>query len=344
VSQAVFPLFGPLLVFAVALPLSAGIAKLLLAILDRLGRSSSALDSHQGVRYVLLVASSGAPLAWFFSASLHQAETGDSPGVCAVGHASDAYCPEAALFALALVLCAALFALPRLLREQLALPTSASQRARDAAARVTALIHKRPSLTPLVGRIDIRDVLAVPIATLGIVRPRVVARSSFVEDLDDEALAGALHHELEHVAGRDPLRYFVAWWALAVNPVGRFVLDKELARWMLAREVHCDRDAVLDGAGAPALAQAIVTAARPLSSQHLHPALGSSDAEMLKLRVDLLLSYTERSPVRGGGQPALRVACFFLAAIIVLPHGGSTGALDVVHTACESAVASITSP
>ena len=340
-SEAVFPLLGPLLVFTVVLPLSAAVTKLLLAIVDRLDGSGE-LHTHQGTRYVLLVASSGAPLAWFFSASLHQAETGRSTSVCAVGHTLDAFCPEAAFFALALVLCAALLALPRLLREQLALPSSPSARARAAAVRVLAVVRARPALSRLVGRIDVRDDLAVPVATVGIARPRVLARTSLVETLDDDALAAALHHELEHVSSRDPLRYFVVWWALAVNPIGRFLLDKELARWLLAREVHCDRDAVLDGAHAPALAQAIVTAARRAAPYPV-ASLGSNDAGALKLRVSLLLAYAERAPGRcGQRQPALRLLCCFLFVVVVLPHRGATHALDVLHAATEGAVAVIT--
>lgn len=339
-KEGVFPLVGPLFVFAVVLPLAALVARVLLEAFERFGRAGG-LHANQGLRYVLLVASSGAPLLWFVSASLHQAETGLSAPVCIATHAHEALCPEAALFALALVVCAALFAAPRLLREQLAATTATSSSARRTQSRLEALVLARPALALLRDRIAVRDDVAVPIATVGIVSPRVLVATSFAEALDDDALAGALHHELEHVGGRDPLRYFVAWWALAVNPFGRFLLDRELSRWLLAREVHCDREAVIDGAGAPALAHALVTAARP-SVAALLPELGSADGAALKLRVGLLLAYAEHAPHRCCRQPALRFALLALLFSLMLPHASGTHALDAVHIASEHAVSMLT--
>jgi beta-lactamase regulating signal transducer with metallopeptidase domain len=340
VKEAVFPLVGPLFVFAIALPVAAAIVRLVLEAIERLGRTRG-LHAHQGLRYVLLVASSGVPLVWFISASLHQAETGESAPVCIATHAHEALCPEAALFALALVAIAALFAAPRLLREQLASAASTSPAARRAAVRIAAVIATRPALRDLRRRVSVNDEAAVPIATVGILSPRVVVRVAFASALDDDALAGALHHELEHVRGRDPLRYFIAWWALAVNPFGRWLLERELSRWLLAREVHCDREAVLDGAGAPALAHALVTAARPFGA-HTRAALGAADPATLKLRVELLLAYADRAPHRCCRQPALRFALAALLFAVVLPHGGGTHALDAVHVASEQTVSFLT--
>ncbi|HMI92306.1 MAG TPA: hypothetical protein VK509_13110, partial [Polyangiales bacterium] len=304
------------------------------------------LHTHQGLRYVLLVASSGAPLAWFISASLHQAESGREAEVCIATHAHEALCPEAALFALALVVCAGLFALPRLLREQLVNRPSTSPAALRTAARITGIIAARKALQPLRKRIYVRDDASAPIATVGIALPRVIVRGSFADALDDDALAGALHHELEHVRDRDPFRYFLVWWALALNPLGRRFLDKELSAWLLAREVHCDREAVLEGAAASALAQALVTAARrmPIAALALQPALGTTDAASLRLRVELLLAYADHAPHRCCRQPVLRFALVALLLALVLPHSVGTSALDVVHIASEQAVSIFTGP
>jgi len=337
--EAVFPLVGPLLVFAVALPLAAILTRLLLAAIGRWSEQGG-LHAHQGLRYVLLVGSSGAPLVWFISASLHQAESGRSSEVCIATHAHEALCREAALFALALVVCAGLFAMPRLLREQLANRASTSPDALRVGARIAAIAGAHAALRALRRRVVVRDEASAPIATVGIASPRVVVRTSFADALDDDALAGALHHELEHVRDRDPFRYFVAWWALAVNPLGRRFLDKELSRWLLAREVHCDREAVLGGATAPALAQALITAARP--GMAFVPALGATDASTLRLRVELLLAYADRAPHRCCRQPALRFAMAALLLAIVLPHSVGTSALDVVHIASEQAVSIFT--
>jgi beta-lactamase regulating signal transducer with metallopeptidase domain len=338
-SEAIFPLLGSVLVFVVVLPLAALLAKLLLAAVDR-SATRTELHTHHCLRYVLLVGSSAAPLAWFVSASLHQAETGRSTSACTLPHASETFCPEAAFFALALATCAALFALPRFLRDRPVVRAAQTQRERRAACRLRSLMRQRPRLMALTNRLDVRDGLTTPIRTTGIIRPRVVVATSFVEKLDDEALAAALHHEFEHVRDGDPLRYLVAWWALAVNPIGRVLLDKELSRWVLAREVHCDREAVLSGASAAALAHAIVTAARPMAGSP-SPALGEADAPVLALRINLLLAYSERRPKRCCRQPALRFALCAILLVALLPHGGSTGALDAVHVITESAIALI---
>jgi beta-lactamase regulating signal transducer with metallopeptidase domain len=334
VSEAVFPLLGPLLVFLVVLPAAAIVVKIALVVLDR-WCDGGELHTYQGLRYVLLVASGIGPIGWFLSASLHQAESGRSSSICSASHAANAFCPEAEFFALALVCSAAAFATFRLRRRTTSRP-SASLRAQRAAVRILKLVRSRPSLAMLVGRIDVFDDLEVPIGTLGMLRPRVAVRTDFAEELDSEALAGALLHEIEHVRDRDPLRYFVAYLALAVNPIGRLLLDKELAWWLLAREVHCDREAVLDGAYAAALAQAIVIAARP-PSLHLVPGLGPTDSLAVKLRVNLLLAYDEHGPHQCCRQPVLRFALCALLFVVLLPHAGSTGALDAVHMASERA-------
>ena len=326
-----FPLLGPLIVFGVALPCVALAVKLLLLA----ARRREGLHLRLRLRYVLLVASSGVPLVWLISAGLHQAESGRIVEVCLAPHGPDAMCLEAISFALALVGLSALFALPRLIWEQVLLRGSTSPAAVAASERVARLVRERPQLEPLAGRCVVRDSLRHTIVTVGIVSPRVVVRTSFVAELDDEALTAVLHHELEHVVGRDPLRYFVAWWALAINPIGRWILNGELARWVLAREIHCDREAVLAGASAPALAHSLVRGSRPAAG--VVPALSSGSLASLRLRVGLLLAYAEQPPVGCCRGPALRVAVGLLALVFLLPHGAGTGLLDVLHAASERA-------
>jgi beta-lactamase regulating signal transducer with metallopeptidase domain len=155
-----------------------------------------------------------------------------------------------------------------------------------------------------------------------------------MERLDDEALVGALHHELEHVRGRDPLRYAVAGWALSVNPWGRFLLEHELDEWLLGRELYCDREAVRKGASAPAIAHAIVTAARPMAPPPM-AALGTTSFEALKLRVQVLLAYAEQPPQPSRKQPGFAAAVLAMIALALLPHAGATGVLDAVHVIAE---------
>jgi Zn-dependent protease with chaperone function len=339
VKEAIFPLLGPVLVFALALPASALLARLLLRGLSRLERTDGVHAKH-GIRYAILVLSSSVPLAWFISASLHQVETGANVLVCSLEHAPEAFCPEAAYFSLALLVLAASVALPRLAREQFLLRPSASPRAARLRSRVLQLAAKREGLRGLVQRLVVTDEARTPIATVGVLHPRVVVQASFAERLDDESLAGALHHELVHLRARDPLRYFLLWWALAVNPLGRFLLKADHARWLLGREAHCDRAAVIAGASPIALAQALVVAARPPArGLTLSAALGDVHVDAMKLRVDLLFAYADRMPVGCCRQPALRLVAAFLVLVLVLPHQGGTQALDIVHQASETAVA-----
>ena len=333
-SEAIFPLLGPLLVFAFVLPLSALCAKVLLRLFARIDAGRHSLAS---VRYALLVGSSAVPLAWFVSASLHQTESGESAAVCSAVHAPEAFCAEAAYFSLGLCALALAFALPRLLREQFMQRASESDRARDLERRLARLLAENAGLCALRGRVIASDSSWAPIATVGILSPRVVVKTAFAAALDDEALASALFHELEHVEHRDPLRYFVAWWALAVNPLGRFQLRGEHARWQLERETACDREAVAGGASAAALAQALLTAARAGGSSAFQAALGSPELEAVKLRLELLLAHADRRPRRCPRDPAARLLFASLLCAVALPHGAGTQPLDAIHIASERA-------
>ena len=334
-TEAMFPLLGPLLVFGLTLPIAALLVKLVLLIVRR-NEASTGLHAHLRLRYTLLVASSGVPMAWLISAALHQAESGRSALTCTAWHGPDGLCFEAGYFALVLLVLAGVFAVPRLVREQFALRPSSGPGARRTRERIARLVCLRPELGGLERRFVVRDALDTSICTIGVLRPRVVIRTSFAEALDDDSLAAALHHEHAHVMGRDPLRYFAAWWALAVNPVGRWLLEGEFARWRLAREIHCDREAVLAGASASALAHSLVRAARPRVDGAV-PALGLASPSALRLRVGLLLAYADQPPKHCCRGPALRLAILPIALAFVLPHRVGTELLDVVHSTSERA-------
>lgn len=341
-NEAVFPILGPLIVIALVLPASALSAKLLLLALSRWG-SEPSLHVHQGLRYAILVLSSAVPLAWFISASLHQAETGRSVLVCTAEHSPSGDCAEAAYFSLALSGVALLIGVPRMLWNRLVLRGSKTQRALAAQARVQRIIGEHARLAPLNGRVLTLDQASAPIATIGLLAPRVVLQSAFAESLDDESLAGALYHELQHFLELDPLRYFVGWWALAVNPLGSWLLRGDYARWLLAREAHCDRHAVLAGACPTALAKALVVAARP-PTRPLLATLGSPEVEAVRLRLGLLLAYADRAPRRCSHGPGLRLVVAALVLVLALPHGGGTHALDALHAATERGLAFVAGP
>ena len=161
--------------------------------------------------------------------------------------------------------------------------------------------------------------------------------TQFAAALSDEALASALGHENEHVRALDPLRYFVLKLALAVNPFGKFLLAPHAARWKVAREAHCDREAVIHGATPLSLAEAIVRAARPGQES---VALGTGDMNVVKFRVRLLLAFAERSPMRccNEGRSAIHIALALVFLALLLPHRAGTEPLDVLHSSAEQAL------
>jgi beta-lactamase regulating signal transducer with metallopeptidase domain len=333
-TEAALPLLGTAIIFGIVLPLSALSARAILWTLACF--QTSGLHRFGALRYALLVGSTAIPLAWFISACLHQAETGTAAGVCMVPDPPGVLCPEVAALAGMLVLLVAVTALPRVVLERRALRGSRSAEALAARERIEQLARRHADLLPILAGLVITERADEPIATLGVLRPRVVIDASFAARLDEDALLAALKHEAEHARNWDPLRYFLAWWAVSINPVGTWLLGPELRRWILGQEIHCDREAVLNGASAPALAQALVQAARfPAGSGC--PALRAADAQILRLRVGLLMAYADRHPQRWGRVPALRFALAGLLVALVIPHQFDDGALDALHRASESA-------
>ncbi|MEZ4369744.1 MAG: M48 family metalloprotease [Polyangiaceae bacterium] len=333
-SEAAFPLLGPVLVLGVALPLSALFARLLLSALRRLGSSRDSILT--GARYWILVGSSALPIVWFVSASIHQAEPNQPHAVCAIVHHAERWCAEPALFSLALSLMVALWALPRVLLER-----RLASRGQAPGARLTALLAAEPALGELRGRVRVTDSAGPALVTVGLIWPRVVVQRRLVDQLDDAALRAALAHEAAHVRMRDPLRYLLLWWALALNPLGRWILGDERARWLFDRESRCDLDAVEGGACGAALAHALVIAARtPVADTSA--GLGSGSLALIKLRVQLLLAYAGSPASSSSGERRLQRwfaggFCLLCAAIALLPHGSGTLPLDLVHEATEAA-------
>lgn len=330
-NEAAFPLLGPVLVLGVALPLAAAIARLLLVGIRRLEgkRDLSAL------RYWTLVGSSALPVIWFVSASIHQAEPDQPHEVCAVVHHAERWCAEPALFSLALSLLVALWAVPRVVFEW-----RLAARGQVPGKRLALLLERHAFLRDLRGRVRVTEDPSPALVTLGLVRPRIVVSRGVLDELDDSALVAALAHEAGHVRQRDPVRYLLLWWALALNPLGRWLLGAERARWLFERETRCDLEAVQHGACGAALAQALIVAARtPVPVQSA--GLGSGALALIKLRVELLLGYsggTGSCVSREERLQRLSACCFLGLSVLIalLPHGSGTLPLDLIHEITEA--------
>ncbi len=334
-SEAAFPLLGTAFVVLAVLPAFALFAKAGLAILERkeLGGPLHALH----LRYALLTGSSALPIAWLLSAGLHQAETGKSVLVCLFDHGTGALCFEPGFFAL--MLASATLALSLgVIRKRQVIGVSSTEESREVLARAVRLVARNPALAQLDGRLAVTEDDGFTLGTHGLLKPRVFIGAAFATRLSDDMLESALGHEARHVRSLDPLRYLLLHLALAVNPLGRFLLEPHAARWMAAREAHCDREAVIHGAAPLPLADAIIRAARPNVRGAV--ALGAGDTAVLQLRVGLLLAFAERAPAHccRANTSGFPMTLALLLITLLLPHETGIAALDLLHTGTEHAV------
>ena len=333
-NEVGFPLLGAAFVVLVVLPLCALAAKLGLMLLER-DEAGGPLHGFN-LRYLLLTGSGALPMAWLISAGLHQAEQGAVAIACLFDHATD-ICLEPAAFA-AVLSVGAIGCWAHTLAGRTTASVSKTPRARALLRRLETIIASHPSLSSLVGRLRVTETPDFALGTQGMTHPMIFVGVSYAEALSEDALAGALGHESEHVRAFDPLRYLVLELALAMNPFGRKLLAPHAYRWLAAREAHCDREAVLRGSLPLALAEAIVQAAKPSPNQAV--ALGARDTTLLRFRVGLLFAFSEQRPHRccHRGFSAFPIAMLLLLVTLFLPHETGTEALDALHTSAEHAL------
>ena len=102
---------------------------------------------------------------------------------------------------------------------------------------------------------------ALPIAVVGLGKPRAVFDPALAHLLDTDAVGAALAHEEAHRRHRDPLRIALAQLAVDLQwpwPQAR----RRVASWREALEEARDDEAICDGAHPDDLAAAIIGAAR----------------------------------------------------------------------------------
>lgn len=125
-----------------------------------------------------------------------------------------------------------------------------------------------------------------PIATVGLLRCRVVVSDEFENAASPEVLAAARAHEAAHARRRDPLRIWLAQIAVDLQwPVPH--ARRRFHRWALALEMRRDDEAVLGGASPTALAESIILAARlsrPWSARCTAGITGQGDGLALRVR------------------------------------------------------------
>ncbi len=104
-------------------------------------------------------------------------------------------------------------------------------------------------------------------ATIGILFPRVKIAAGFRDRLDGAALAAAVGHELAHARHRDPLRLWLAQFAVDLSWPAH-PAQTRLRAWRRALELARDEEARRAGVEGEDLASALMAALRV--SQH-HP-------------------------------------------------------------------------
>ncbi len=335
-NELVFPVVGALLIFLVVVPLLTLAARGTIALLPMSGNQLSAQERPW--RFLLVVGPTLGPLLWLISASIHQSEGGAPLTACIVDHLGGELCRDVVLFGLILFSVLGYGVVRRARRERRATvrPVTASADWAAASARVRDVCQWNLTLAGFGERIRVVEHGLAPACTRGLLRPRVELEAALITRLADDELEATLLHEVEHAHARDPLRFFIAHVALSINPLGT-LLASELARYHFAREALCDKHAVQRCADPLALARSIVSVATPVGVPASVPALGGHGIHGIRLRVQLLLSYSAKWPGPAQRRTPLGVLTTLITLVAVAPHLMGAGPLDIFHHGVERA-------
>lgn len=332
-NELVFAASALLVLFGGAIPLATLLAKALLVLRRRRAPEITAYGSSTG--YMTVTAPVVLPCLWLVSAALHQSEPGGALGACLQDHVWGPICVGAASVAVTIALFALVAALttPGVLWRSARRGASRSLRAQR--QRLSRVATGDPRLQPWLDRWIIVTGDVPPACVRGFVRPRVELSADYVDEIDDDMLRAVLLHEAEHVRCGDPLRGLVAEVALRLNPLSGLLRD-EFARWRLAREVACDRHALVLGADRGALAQALVSGARFGTASATAPAMHSTQRDAVELRVRLVLD-GDRPDCGCGSRRGVVRALAMVLAVVVWPHVLGSEPLDSFHRVIDGA-------
>jgi beta-lactamase regulating signal transducer with metallopeptidase domain len=99
------------------------------------------------------------------------------------------------------------------------------------------------------------------IATIGLIRPRIVIAPELAQFLDERALRAALAHERAHVRHWDPLRIWIAQFVTDLQWPW-FSAQRRFEIWLAALEHARDDEARAEGVDGADLAAALVASIR----------------------------------------------------------------------------------
>ena len=326
-AELVFPIAALALTLVVIMPALTVFTRRVLARCR--ARAGSWTEFGSGSTYAWLVAPTVIPLVWLTSSALHEVEAGAALRSCFIDH-SEPTCIDTFLLVALLVVGAIVLLARETMRAHAGDPPTTLGRSHPAAARVRDVVARHPALADL--RIQVVRGSAIPVYTTGLLAPRILVDSCFVQRADTSMLLSALLHERAHIAGRDTLRVFLGRLCLSANPWGA-LLRPDFERWRHAREAWCDGDAVEQGGEPLALAQSIVHAARfdCVDTRGAVAMLCGHDHQAVKLRVMLLMDRPRRTARTAGHLVLLAVVLLSAAA----PHVDGLQLLSTFHFEVE---------
>lgn len=170
----------------------------------------------------------------------------------------------------------------------------------------------------------LRPVGGYSIATVGLIRPRVVLAPELAQSLDEQALEAALAHERAHVRNHDPLRIWIGqfaadmqWpWALG---------ERRFAAWLEALELARDDDARAEGIDGAALAAAVLGSLRFQTQGRGVVARLTGDEAGLQARIARLLKPLANAPIQQGPSPLKMAASLTLGYALAVALGAAFG-------------------
>lgn len=301
-------------VILILIPMSTIVARAILS----LGRRRRSRETGTNFEYFLILLPTLAPIVWFLSETLHQAES------FLVGPAGTIdFCYDLVIASSILLITFATLAVRYILTEH--------QRPGHliplATQRLQALCTNNPALVEMAPRIVAIQGGEHDCATRGLFVPRIEIDAVFAASLRDDGLVAVLLHEVEHLRKRDPLKNLLGRVCLTMNPLGRWLVP-DWQRWRAGRELRCDAAALSAYADPLSLAEALLLAARPLRPTMVAAPLTGESQGMLTLRVERLLEPVVGPPESSYGT-AIPMMVFLLE--LILPHTLSSAPIQQIH-------------
>jgi BlaR1 peptidase M56 len=162
------------------------------------------------------------------------------------------------------------------------------------------------------------------LATVGLIRPRVVLAPELAQSLDQQALEAALAHERAHLRHRDPLRIWVGQFAADMQwpwACG----ERRFAEWLAALEHARDDEARAEGVDGAALAAAVLGSLRFQTETRGVEARLTGDEAGLQTRIARLLQPLSNAPAQHGPSPLRLAGSLTLGYALAIALGAAFG-------------------